>query len=673
MSAQTRAPAPAPKPTWPRWLPLVLLGICAPIALAGAVTVNKLLRRWPDRLAAGVALAVGVGGAALLWAPHYLTAWSRVTLGNWPRPAPAWPPWLRSEPLLRPVLSLRWWPRSPTWSDVGLVVVSGLVYGLLLGAMWWTLTLRRRERALHGGEDVRRRRERVEAKRRRLGVRLVQWTAHGSHLPVLAPVARRRAVPLGDDRGPFLGIWEGGELAGAFRAGRFARLPLTGRGAVQHAIILGATGEGKTESVMRICEWTIRAGQQLIYASFKQPSDAGELADLEGSAALRLTHLAASNHQTIGVLIGNGIRPYDPMRGTRDEIRDKFLAIEEWGDRFYEHCGNVLLTLALELSAAVGQDVRSLPELVAQLSEETLAELNDGLGGDTRVRRLVRAVGKNGGAAGAMVRYASLAMRLRGWIGSAGGWAPEDVDVACLEFPTSSQAVAARSLGRVFLRDLDAYMHGPRRQRTADGRRRPLTLVLEELGWLSGDPVVGPEVVNLLERARSAGVHVVVTAQGPGGLGDQTVQDALMTNAAIVTYRQAPGAEQLAKLSGSRLHEEASTTWDEAGLGTGGSTRLQDEFRLHPNVLRELDPFQAAIIARGLSCTVAAAMAPTGYGVPDSPEVLELGQLLQASAEPQSEPAEPLPEPATPTWRPPGVGLIPPPPELPPAEAGDPR
>jgi hypothetical protein len=108
---------------------------------------------------------------------------------------------------------------------------------------------------------------------------------------------------------------------------------------------------------------------------------------------------------------------------------------------------------------------------------------------------------------GALIRYASMAIPLHGWIGTtgAGGWSFEGTDLACIELPTVSRPKAATALMRLILHDFGSYLVDPhRRQRDVDGRPRPVVIVIEEAGTVSGDPVIGREFVNQVERNRDA-------------------------------------------------------------------------------------------------------------------------------------------------------------------------
>lgn len=574
------------------------VGILAPPVLLGAAVTNAVLRRrWPDRAVAwALVLVGGLGAAALLLWSDYPGAWRRVVLGSWSSLAAA-----------------------PSWRDWLLLLLLGLAYGPMLGAAWWRLRQPGREAHPYRGPELVAHRLRVEERRRRVVTHTAQRLRHTSGSWAVRAAARPWAVPPGDELGPFLGVYQRGDLGGerrrtvhrhredrAWRSGPYVRLPLAS-GKVRHAVVLGASGLGKTETTLGLCEWAIRQGWQVCYLSAKEPPTR------EDAAAPRLEALAMSLGKTTRTLNENSA-PFDPMRGTPAQVRDKFVRIEEWGDRYWQHCANLLLALVLELSTSNGQDVRALPELVYALTRTKLQQL---AGNDPRVRELVDAL-EDRSLAGAMTRYASLAVHLSGWIGSAGsGWAWEDADVCVAELPTGRQPEAGAALLRLLLRDFATYLFDPeRRQLLPDGSRRPVLFVVEEAGQVANDPVIGAEFVSLVERGRTAGAVAVVTAQDPGGLGDERVRAALMTNGVTVTYRQNVGAEDLAKLAGVRWHDEASATYDVGGLGVAGSTRRQETFKFSPQYLRELGPGEAVLVAQGRYAGLVAAMGAAGYVQP---------------------------------------------------------
>lgn len=628
----TAAPPPPPAPAAPKrpeeagtglafFLLSVLVVVATPVVLLPALVIKWALAwRWPDRAVA--ALLATLGGAAvvvLLLATHYVAAW--LAVGRWL----LWEvnPWARV-PVERPELA--------AWL---LLAGAGLAAGTVFGSLRWAAVQAHRETDLYHGPKAKAERMKAEERRRRLVLHKAQRARHASRSPVVRAAARPWSVAAGDQLGPYLGIYQRGDLGGPRwtvhhrpedrpwrAAGGVVRLPV-GSSDVRHVVVLGASGLGKTETTLTLCEWAIRQGWQVCYLSAKEPPSPAD------AAAPRLVALAESLGKTSRVL-AESTAPFDPMRGTRDEVRDKFVRIEEWGDRYWQHCANMLVALVLEMSAASGVDVRSLPELVYSLTRSRLRDLS---ANDPQVRELAEAL-EDRAIAGAMTRYGSLAIHLAGWVGGRGGWSWEDADVCVAELPTGRKPEAAAAMLRLLVRDFNGYLFDPqRRQMRPDGSRRPVLFVVEEAGQVSNDPVIGTEFVSLVERGRSAGAVAVVTAQDPGGLGDERISDALLTNGVTVSYRQNVGAEALAKLAGVRWHNEASATYDADGMGVAGSTRRQETFKFSPQYLRELGAGEAVLIARGRFVAFAAAMGAAGYVAP-APAAVPTAELV-AAAEPE--------------------------------------
>jgi FMN-dependent NADH-azoreductase len=183
----------------------------------------------------------------------------------------------------------------------------------------------------------------------------------------------------------------------------------------------------------------------------------------------------------------------------------------------------------------------------------------------------------------------------------------------------------------MMIRDFGSYLVSrQRRQVDANGKRRKVLFVVEEAGAVAGDPVIGKEFVDLVERARTAGCFSVLSAQDPMGLGDERAQSAILTNAAVATYRQTTQAEMVAQLAGTRRTDEGSATYNQAGRieGEGGSTRRQYAMKLNPQLLRELKAGELVVIAEGKYAYVVAAMTKAGFALPESARAKELMDRL---------------------------------------------
>ncbi len=586
-----------------RWTTTALLALTFPAAaVIAGLSYLALRRRWSDRLVAGV---LAVLGATATW---YATA----SLDYWHA-------WVRVAATV-----IRWTPGAATTGDWVTLAAMGITLGPVLGAMTWLVSQVQRERSPYCGADEREHRLSREERRRLVVTHTAQRARHTGPKPV-AVAAAPLAVGLGDADGPVVGRRQRGDLPRAWRSYGRVRLPMS-HPDNRHLLILGATGLGKTETALTIVEWAAKHGRQVVYLTCKEPPSAHR------SAAPRLAAIADEARLRFRTLL-QGVSPYDPMRGELAEVRDRLIRIEEWGDRYWAAVANTLVALALELNAEQGQAIDALPDLVYSLVRGRLADLAK-RSRDPRVAELVDAFNYTD-LGGALMRYASMAVHLRGWIGPAGsgGWSFEDADVACIELPTVSRPEAAAALMRLMLRDFGSYLVDPRRRQAGpDGRPKPVVIVIEEAGAVAGDPVIGREFVNQVERYREAGAYSVLTAQDPSGFGGGHTWSALSTNAAVLTYRQTEKAEDTAKLAGTERVTEGGADYDtDNRLKRQGVARRQHAFKVNPQLLRTLGMGEFVLISAGRYAKVAAAMPRLSYRLPDTQAVQRTRDAIQAA------------------------------------------
>lgn len=599
-----------------RWTTTASLAILFPAAaLAAGVVYLVLRRRWPDRLIAALAATLAIVATMIAAAvTNYSAAWWHVAahLAHLsPTPAGA--------------------------GDWATLIAGGLSLGSATGALAWLITQYRRERSPFSGADERERRQACEERRRLRMTHAAQRARHTGRRPMQA-LARPLAVDLGDQSGPLLGRMQRGDLRQPWRVHGRLRLPMD-HPDNRHLLILGATGLGKTETALSIAEWAARHGYQVIYLTCKEPPSARK------SAAPRLAAVADQRGLLFRTLTA-GSSPYDPMRGDLAEVRDRLIRIEEWGDRYWAAVANTLVAVALELNAEQGKAIDALPDLVYSLVRGRLANLAK-KSADPRVAELIEAFNYSD-LGGALMRYASMAIHLRGWIGptKADGWSFEDVDLACVELPTVSRPEAATALMRLILRDFGSYLVDPhRRRRTQAGAPRPVLMVIEEAGAVAGDPVIGREFINQVERNRDAGAYTVLTAQDPTGFGSGHTWSALSTNAVVLTYRQSEQAEPVSKLAGTERVTEGGADYDTDGsLKHQGVARRQHAFKVNPQMLRTLGLGEFVLISAGRYAKVAATLSGLSYQLPNTPAVHDAARMVEESrlarALPKSPPSD---------------------------------
>jgi hypothetical protein len=576
-----------------RWLTGITVAVLFPAAaLVAGLAYVVLRRRWSDRLVAAALLVLAVGASLTAAAvADYPAAWWHLVLH---------------------LSHLSKVDAGP--ADWATIIVSGCALGPALGALVWLVSQVKRERSPFSGADERERRMLCEERRRLRMTHAAQRIRHTGPRPARA-LAKPLAVDLGDEVGPLLGRFQRGDLRRPWKTLGRVRLPMDHPNN-RHLLILGATGLGKTQTALSITEWAARHGYQVVFLTCKEPpsarrSVAPHLAAVAEARGLRFRTLAS------------GISPYDPMRGDLAEVRDRLIRIEEWGDRYWAAVANTLVALALELNAEQGQAIDALPDLVYNLVRGRMASLAK-KSRDPRVAELVDAFNYSD-LGGALMRYASMAIHLRGWIGPAkvGGWSFEDVDLACVELPTTSRPEAATALMRMVLRDFGSYLVDPdRRQRDPSGAPRRVLMVIEEAGAVAGDPVIGREFVNQVERNREAGAYSVLTAQDPTGFGGGHTWSSLSTNAVVLTYRQTEKAEDVAKLAGTERVTEGGADYDTDGtVKHQGVARRQHAFKVNPQTLRTLGLGEFVLVSAGRYAKVAATLPGLSYRLPESAAV----------------------------------------------------
>jgi len=235
------------------------------------------------------------------------------------------------------------------------------------------------------------------------------------------------------------------------------------------------------------------------------------------------------------------------------------------------------------------------------------------------------------------LRYATLLDRLGPALDGPGLLAEADAWYCILEGTREPSVAEAQAMA---LTELAAHA-----ATALDGEPRAMLLAADDYSAVA-DRV---PVSNLYERGRSLGIGVQVSAQTWQGLGrddDERYRIAATADGGVFVL-QTPYPEPLTALAGKRrvletAHKLIGNTW-----GDEGTTRIQRAWTADPDLIRHLDVGQACYIHRGAATFVQVAR--------PKPSPLT---LLPPPAEPLPpvQVPEPRREPAPPAW-PPAVGL----------------
>jgi hypothetical protein len=393
------------------------------------------------------------------------------------------------------------------------------------------------------------------------GADLAELAAGRSGPLDVARVLARRVVLVG--RESLTGeSWSRGEelILGRDESSRAVSIPLGGVGGGTHALVVGATGSGKTVTQSWIAVRAIERGMGAV------------VIDPKGDRRMRgvLRRAAAAAGRPFIEWTPNGPSVYNPYaRGSATEVADKALAGEHFsephylrqGQRYLGHAVRALRTAGGEVSlqtivqhmdpVALEALVRGLPESEAQAAHAYLDSLT------TRQRSDL---------AGVRDRLAILAES------DVGRWLdPETADaerfelleaararaVVYFNLESDSRPLLTQMLGAAIVQDVQTTVAALQERPT------PTLVVVDEFSAVAAE-----QVVRLFRRARSSGFSLLLGTQElsdlrlPGREG--LLEEVLGNLSVVIAHRQAvpASAELIASLAGTRGSWRASRSSD---------------------------------------------------------------------------------------------------------------
>lgn len=398
----------------------------------------------------------------------------------------------------------------------------------------------------------------------------------------LAKIAREPdTVPLLSEGLPVLGPWLDGDPGSEAKSGSWAVVP----DSAFHVLAVGATGAGKSVMIERLVMAALRRGERIVFLDGKQSATSGS----QLAAKARAVGVPADR-----IRLWPESGPIDLLLGQPQEVLDRVHAMSTFGEPYYETVARSALRLAVDHPK--GQP-RTFGELMARLDLTALKATFAG----TPMASVVASLNADL-VGGIRLRYHGLEAALAkiGAISSDPawpGWTWEDADVSYISLPTATAPVVAAGFGRSLLLDLLAYQRDPNRRHDP----RPMLLVIEELGALLGDdPTMARGVVEMLERARSAGCRVVISGQSMGSFGDEATARRLWHSGASALVMRCSDAELPLELVGTRPQHEASlAVYDDGRLGVAGSVRVQHAYAVSPDSIRQAPVGRCWLFHRG--------------------------------------------------------------------------
>lgn len=331
----------------------------------------------------------------------------------------------------------------------------------------------------------------------------------------------------------------------------------------RHLVIVGQPGSGKTVTLMQFAYLAAKVyGWRVFFLDGK-----GDVSTQREFVATMLH--AGLDESQIGVFPNES---FDGWRttGTLDDgytqLLNRLLGVVQFTEPYYEDAARAFVGQALMLEG-------SLPES----SEEFLERL------DCLIK--ASAVEQRREAMGTLLRYRAFFDSFRGKLD--GSWSFPDKRAGYVLLEGAAQPKEA---GR-----LAAYLFESFKQFAAFAKSPSdrVLLIVDEVPAIQEDA----DVTGLIERLRSFGCSVALTAQSYDGLGKE--KSRIVQAARSVIVHSCPGAEEIVRLAGTYQSYAVTSQLDYDRGPTGrGTATPEQRFRVDPNLLGSLYDGEAFLIAQ---------------------------------------------------------------------------
>jgi hypothetical protein len=354
---------------------------------------------------------------------------------------------------------------------------------------------------------------------------------------------------------------------------------LSPRRLCRHLLVCGATGSGKTETVLRLA-WTVAkcSDAPVFYLDGKGDRDTAE----------RFVALMADAGRQTRVFPNE---PFDGWRGQPHEIQGRLMEIIDYSSdgpaAWYRDVAKNVLRLVCEhpdgpprssSQALLRMDLGRLGE--AHRSSSALAALT------AQQVRQVR------------LRYEAFFGQTRGALD--GSWAWEDTSAAYLLLDSLALREETSGLSRMLFEDFAHYFTSRK------PRSQFALLIVDEFSGLAQ----GSGMAARIEQARGFNTSLVLAPQVVAGMGDEVEAARILGSVETIICHRVNTPEEIVALAGTRRAMEYSTHYAEEGATGQGSARIQHQFKVEPNKVRALPPGQAYVISRGRAMKIAVLRAP---------------------------------------------------------------
>ncbi len=381
-------------------------------------------------------------------------------------------------------------------------------------------------------------------------------------------------------------------------------LPVSGRMVLlsqerlcRHLLVCGATGAGKTETLLRLA-WTVakESDAPVFYLDGKGDRENAE----------RFVGLMADAGRDTKVFPNE---PFDGWRGEAHEIQGRLMEIIDYSSEgpaaWYRDVAKTTLRLVCEHPDG---PPRSSAQVLARMDHTLLTAAHPG---SSAVAALTTAqVGQ------VRLRYEAFFGQVRGQLD--GDWAWEDTNAGYVLLDSLVLSEEVGGLARFLFEDFMHYIA------TRKARDQFCVLIVDEFSSLARSADMAARV----EKARGFNTSLILAPQVVEGMGGETETARILGSVETVIAHRVNTPDEIVALAGTRKVPELTTRLADDGLTRERSVRMEHQLTIDPNKVRNLDPGMAYLISHGRAMKVQIPRAPAlRIPLPDTGDPAEQNAL----------------------------------------------
>lgn len=176
---------------------------------------------------------------------------------------------------------------------------------------------------------------------------------------------------------------------------------------------------------------------------------------------------------------------------------------------------------------------------------------------------------------------------------------------ACIYIGASTQGYGsmARTIGKIFVNELLQLSHyrGVQSENAKQNIDRPFAVFIDEAG-----SILFQDFIDLINKARSSGIQIYTAVQSMQDFdalagGKPFMKQLFECYSNFIFLRQSgpESAEMVSSLFGTYLTKKETDVIEDGDKTGKGSTREANEFRVHPDIVKELNIGQALFLGLG--------------------------------------------------------------------------